>query len=77
MAERHTVLALQRAAPAGRGAAWTAADVAREIFNNRVSAAWVKRNFKAGRDRIGWRTVIWWEHEARRWKDTHPLGDEA
>jgi hypothetical protein len=71
MAER--ALALHVAAPAGRGAAWTAEDVARKIFSNRVTARWVKDNFKAGRDRIGHRTVIWWENDARRWRDTHPL----
>lgn len=74
MSVQHDVLALRPEPTRGRGAAWSAQDVAREIFNNCVTVDWVKRNFKAGRDRLGHRTVIWWENDARRWKDTHALG---
>lgn len=66
-----------RAAPAGRGRALTADQVAAEIFGGAVTARWVKRYFRAGRDRIGHRTVVWWEGPARAWRDTHPLEGDA
>lgn len=59
--------------PADRGRALTAEDVAREIFNGAVTAKWVRRYFKPGRDKLGWRTVIWWEAEVRAWKNQHRL----
>lgn len=71
------VLPLRPQPSNGRGAAWSAEDVAREIFNGKVSARWVKDNFKPGRDKIGYRTVIWWENEVRRWRDQHPLTGAA
>lgn len=64
-----------RQAPAGRGRALTADQVAAEIFAGAVTAAWVKRYFRPGRDKIGHRTVVWWEVPAKAWRDTHPLGD--
>lgn len=65
-----------RQAPVGRGRALTAEQVAAEIFGGAVTPAWVKRYFRHGRDRIGHRTVIWWEVPARAWRDTHPLEAE-
>lgn len=66
-----------RQAPAGRGRALTADQVAAEIFSGAVTPQWVRRYFKPGRDKIGWRTVVWWEVPARQWRDTHPLeGDQ-
>jgi hypothetical protein len=63
-----------RQVPAARGRALTAEQVAEEIFSGTVTARWVLRYFKPGRDRIGWRTVVWWEVEVLRWRDTHQLG---
>lgn len=62
-----------RQPPAGRGRALTAEQVAAEIFAGAVTAAWVKRYFRPGRDKIGHRTVIFWEAEVLRWRDSHKL----
>lgn len=62
-----------RQAPSSRGRALTAEQVAEEIFSGAVTAQWVKRYFRPGRDKIGHRTVIWWEVPAKAWRDTHPL----
>lgn len=71
-------LAFQVRAPvAARGRALTAEQVAAEIFAGAVSPAWVKRYFRPGRDRIGHRTVVWWEVPARTWRDTHPLEGDS
>lgn len=70
-------LPFQVRAPVARGRALTAEQVADEIFSGAVTARWVRRYFRPGRDRIGHRTVIWWENEARRWKETHALESSA
>jgi len=62
-----------RPAPAGRGRALTAEQVVDEIFSGTVTVRWVKRYFRPGRDKIGHRTVIWWEVPAKQWRDSHPL----
>lgn len=66
-----------RTVPESRGVAWDAADVAREIFNGKVSARWVREHFTAGRDRLGWRTVIWWSKLALAWKESHSIEGAA
>lgn len=63
-----------RQAPAGRGRALTAEQVADEIFAGAVTPQWVRRYFRPGRDRIGHRTIVFWEAEVLRWRDSHKLG---
>jgi hypothetical protein len=60
-------VALVPQAPPDRGRLLDADQVAVEVFSGQVTPHWVKRNLRAGRVKIGARTVRWWEHEARGW----------
>lgn len=53
--------------PPNVGRLLDAEEVAREIFNSKVSPAWVKANLKAGRTKLGHRTVVWAEYPVRAW----------
>jgi hypothetical protein len=53
--------------PPNVGRLLDAGEVATEIFNGKVTPAWVKANLKAGRTKLGHRTVVWAEYPARAW----------
>ena len=53
--------------PPNVGRLLDAGEVAREIFNSKVSPAWVRTKLKAGRTKLGHRTVVWAENPVRAW----------
>ena len=53
--------------PTNVGRLLDAEEIAKEIFNGKVSADWVKAKLKAGRVRLGHRTVVWAEYPVRAW----------
>ena len=48
--------------PPDLGRAYTAEDVAREVYCGTVTARWVRRNVTWGRDQLSHKKVVWWEH---------------
>lgn len=55
--------------PQDRGRLLTAAQVAAELFNSTVSAAWVRRNVPQ-KLVLGHSTVRWYEADVRAWIDS-------
>ena len=53
--------------PPNVGRLLDAGEVAREIFNGKVSPEWVRTRLKAGRTKLGHRTVVWAEYHVQRW----------
>ena len=53
--------------PPNVGRLLDAEEIAREIFNGKVKPQWVKDNLKAGRTKLGHRTVVWAEYPVQRW----------
>ncbi len=53
--------------PPNVGRLLDAEEIAREIFNGKVSPGWVKTKLKAGRTKLGHRTVVWAEYPVQRW----------
>ena len=53
--------------PPNVGRLLDAGEVAKEIFNGKVSAEWVRTRLKAGRTKLGHRTVVWAEYPVQRW----------
>ena len=53
--------------PPNVGRLLDAGEVATEIFNGKVSAEWVRTKLKAGRTKLGHRTVVWAEYRVRAW----------
>ena len=53
--------------PPNVGRLLDAEEVAKEIFNGKVSAEWVRTRLKAGRTKLGHRTVVWAEYPVQRW----------
>lgn len=53
--------------PPNVGRLLDAEEIAREIFNGKVTPAWVKTSLKAGRTKLGHRTVVWAEYPVQRW----------
>ena len=54
-------------APPHIGRLMTANEVAEEIFHGHVTARWVKETLKAGRARLGCRTVFWEEYTVQQY----------
>ena len=55
-------------APVPRGRLLFVEDVRREVFNDRVSAWWVRRNVApAAKIRLGHSTVAWYEEDVWAW----------
>ena len=52
--------------PLDRGRLMNAKQVAAELFNGQVSAAWVRRNLP-GKIVLGHSTVVWREYDVRDW----------
>lgn len=63
--------------PPDRGRLLSADQVASDLFYGHVTAAWVKRNVRAGRFRVGHRTIAWFEHDVRAWIASHRQEDVA
>ena len=53
--------------PPNVGRLLDAGEVAKEIFNGKVSAEWVRTRLKAGRTKLGHRSVVWAEYPVQRW----------
>jgi len=60
-----SVLALHP--PPDRGRLLSADQVARALFSGSVTARWVRRTLRAGRVRLGHRTVVWQEGDVLAW----------
>ena len=53
--------------PPDHGRLMNAEEVAAELFDGQVTYRWVKTNIHAGRVRLGYSTVRWFEKPVRAW----------